>query len=878
MRYAAAYVLAILAGNTTPDVKSISKILGSVGIDCDETKAKKVIDACKGKDVNQLIEEAPAAAAATTAPSAGADKKKEAEKAAPKKEEKKEESDDDDIGAPSLLQMDVNDIDEETEEKEKTRTDDDDDDDGETPIVLEKWNCSFCTYANFASSKLCTMCRVERRLDENELTISSDIYQLNSSEQPITSYIDSVEKWPCQICTYLNYPKSMKCIQCRSTRVTSTITPAQVQRSLSTNDNDRISPPQTPATSSSSSTTNLLSDSKIIAQRLRKWMCKKCTYENYPSSKKCVMCLHLRANNLSSCTSSSSSSTCGHTTDEEQRMNAINKSMENIAVDRKEKREKRTIQHSQPQQIMKKTSSISATLPVERLWLKACETLLDGGPLHVVAEYLAYGCDPLRQLTMDDIKLLNMKNISYIDCVGKTLKQLAFLTGQLEQYQTLENVVLQFKQQQQQLIRQTMKKQQQQQHQRTRHVPANICPTLIELTQWQFRTFLRLKKTTEFQCYYLTECFTFTLPAEIGDFHHRIQDQVFEDLLDKNVQQELEVDNSIINWNTDIANRLHSRLYALWNRNNGDCLLDSVLQVCLGVFDTENSLRRAMAESLQNGSAKFFELWREYEQMVAEKHHYRPDDCQLRSEWNLVLSLANQPGESLEHAHIFALSHVLRRPVIVYGVTYVKSYRGEYNIGLARFQGVYLPLLWEPNFCFKSPICLGYTRNHFSALVPMQEHVNRSSIQAAATIQLHSPSILTLMSTYTDNNSFSSPTMPTSSNSSPSSSPPPSLSINRHSLNTNENSDTQTFYHPLMDSDGNLLPVHFISPSEIGHEQTILKQWLDCCWIGQTLVAQQKVGKRPSLIQNLLDQWLNLYRQQQPYSNNQIRKTSADSR
>ncbi|CAF0858535.1 unnamed protein product [Didymodactylos carnosus] len=117
MRYAAAYVLAILAGNTTPDVKSISKILGSVGIDCDETKAKKVIDACKGKDVNQLIEEgtkklstmpsgggaAPAAAAATTAPSAGADKKKEAEKAAPKKEEKKEESDDDDIGGFGLF-------------------------------------------------------------------------------------------------------------------------------------------------------------------------------------------------------------------------------------------------------------------------------------------------------------------------------------------------------------------------------------------------------------------------------------------------------------------------------------------------------------------------------------------------------------------------------------------------------------------------------------------------------------------------------------------------------------------------------------------------------------------------------------------------------
>lgn len=71
--------------------------------------------------------------------------------------------------------------------------------------------------------------------------------------------------------------------------------------------------------------------------------------------------------------------------------------------------------------------------------------------------------------------------------------------------------------------------------------------------------------------------------------------------------QELEVDNRIINWNSEVTNRFHSRLYALWNRKNGDCLLDSVLQVCLGVWDTENTLRRAMAESLQNGSHKYDE-------------------------------------------------------------------------------------------------------------------------------------------------------------------------------------------------------------------------------------------------------------------------------
>jgi len=109
MRYAAAYVLATLAGNTNPDVSTISKILGSVGIDCDNAKAQKVIDACKGKNVDEIIAEgtkklsslpagggavastggaAPAAAAATT------DAKKGGAKEEPKKEEKKKEESD----------------------------------------------------------------------------------------------------------------------------------------------------------------------------------------------------------------------------------------------------------------------------------------------------------------------------------------------------------------------------------------------------------------------------------------------------------------------------------------------------------------------------------------------------------------------------------------------------------------------------------------------------------------------------------------------------------------------------------------------------------------------------------------------------------------
>lgn len=48
--------------------------------------------------------------------------------------------------------------------------------------------------------------------------------------------------------------------------------------------------------------------------------------------------------------------------------------------------------------------------------------------------------------------------------------------------------------------------------------------------------------------------------------------------------------------------------------------------------------------------------------------------------------LPPQPGASLEQTHIFVLAHILRRPIIVYGVKYYKSFRGE-TLGYTRFQG-----------------------------------------------------------------------------------------------------------------------------------------------------------------------------------------------
>jgi hypothetical protein len=106
-----------------------------------------------------------------------------------------------------------------------------------------------------------------------------------------------------------------------------------------------------------------------------------------------------------------------------------------------------------------------------------------------------------------------------------------------------------------------------------------------------------------FLCFYVNECHTFMLPKQIEqDFVPRIKQILFDELLDREVQHELEYESRIINWNVDLCKRLNSRLYPLWNRHSGDCLLDSVLQACYGIFDTDNALRRVMAESMEQYS------------------------------------------------------------------------------------------------------------------------------------------------------------------------------------------------------------------------------------------------------------------------------------
>lgn len=62
------------------------------------------------------------------------------------------------------------------------------------------------------------------------------------------------------------------------------------------------------------------------------------------------------------------------------------------------------------------------------------------------------------------------------------------------------------------------------------------------------------------------------------------------------------------------------------------------------------------------------------------------DEYQWAEDWAALVSQAERPGSSLAQLHVFALAHVLRRPIIVYAVKYVKNYRGD-RLGYTNFEG-----------------------------------------------------------------------------------------------------------------------------------------------------------------------------------------------
>uniref|UniRef100_A0A8C2H9G4 ubiquitinyl hydrolase 1 n=1 Tax=Cyprinus carpio TaxID=7962 RepID=A0A8C2H9G4_CYPCA len=517
-------------------------------------------------------------------------------------------------------------------------------------------------------------------------------------------------KWSCEYCTYENWPSAVKCTMCRAQRPSATIITEEPFLSGAGHQWDPVGNDSLLICPDSSARPRVRPAES--SEHSGKWSCQNC-----PKSSRCVVCDHPRPNDAFQPREPDEPSSLINERDRGRARGVCSGAQRHSSASSKREAELQIElaagAQSGKEEIevdFKKLKQIKNRMRrTDWLFLNACAGVVEGD-LSAVEAYKSSGGDIARQLTSDEVRLLNRPS--------------AFDSG----------------------------------------------------------------FTLELTCVCFLVCLT-----DIEDLPAAVQEKLFDEILDRDVQKELEEESAVINWSLELGTRLDSRLYALWNRTAGDCLLDSVLQATWGIYDKDSVLRKALHDSLHDCSHWFYSRWKEWESWYSQSFglHFSLREEQWQEDWAFILSLA-------------------RWLICVFLCVCVC---------VCVCAGVYLPLLWEQSFCWKSPIALGYTRGHFSALVGMETdgYDNRGA-----------------------------------------------------GANLNTDDDITVTFLPLVDSERKLLQIHFLSAQEMGSEEQqerLLRDWLDCCVTdGGMLAAMQKSSRRRHhpLITQMLEKWLDGYRQMHP--------------
>jgi hypothetical protein len=234
--------------------------------------------------------------------------------------------------------------------------------------------------------------------------------------------------------------------------------------------------------------------------------------------------------------------------------------------------------------------------------------------------------------------------------------------------------------------------------------------------------------------------YTFILP-DLYQFADGFRQFLERDMIEMPTLRRLELSGHLNWWCVN-----HSqKLYPLVTTGDGNCLLHAASLGTWGVHDRQLHLRNLLYNVLKNGSRRhaFWRRWRWSETKSNLQSGLVLSEEEWSKEWNDVLQMAaptprtsqvsessgeggvtkshsnEQIYESLETIHVFALAHILKRPIIVVSDTVLRNANGE-ELSPIPFGGIYLPLECPPEQCHRSPLVLCYDSSHFSALVAMR--------------------------------------------------------------------------------------------------------------------------------------------------------------
>lgn len=222
---------------------------------------------------------------------------------------------------------------------------------------------------------------------------------------------------------------------------------------------------------------------------------------------------------------------------------------------------------------------------------------------------------------------------------------------------------------------------------------------------------------SDFCCFVLKSSHPTLILPDLSQYSNVCQRFILSDLVDNGVNKSL-LESNLICWNEELT-----KLLPLRTTGDGNCLLHAASIAIWGIHDRDLSLRNALHKTFLEHSLPFYNVWKSEQQKILNL-----DEETLQDIWSeLINSSRIKPSkvndgrasyEYLERIHIFALCHILRRPIIIYSKVISTSI-------LERMDGIYIPLLGtDVSKCEKEPIILGYAENHFSPLIGLVNNQN----------------------------------------------------------------------------------------------------------------------------------------------------------
>ncbi|NXU73954.1 TNAP3 protein, partial [Oreotrochilus melanogaster] len=213
----------------------------------------------------------------------------------------------------------------------------------------------------------------------------------------------------------------------------------------------------------------------------------------------------------------------------------------------------------------------------------------------------------------------------------------------------------------------------------------------------------------------------------MGQFCPQFRETLQKALTDQAAQTSLERQRKL-NWCMEVR-----RLVPLKTNGDGNCLMHAASQYMWGIEDIDLVLRKTLFSALRENDTRNFKLRWQREAVKSQDFietglHY--DTRNWEEEWEYLIEMTSPetsgarnrlPYNALEEIHIFILANILRRPVIVLADKVVRSLESGSSFAPLNVGGIYLPLLWPAEECYRYPIMLGYDNMHFTPLVTLKD-------------------------------------------------------------------------------------------------------------------------------------------------------------